>query len=271
MNKIKILDTTLRDGEQSPGCSMNIQQKIEIAKMLDEMNVDVIEAGFAASNQKDFESIQEISKVCSNAIIASLARCKKEDIDIAYQAIKNAKKKRIHVFLATSKIHMKYKLKKNKKEIKRMIREGITYAKTLCNDIEFTLEDATRTDKKFACEIIDLAITSGATTINIADTVGIMLPNEMNQFIKYLIEHSSLKKVNISVHCHNDLGMATANTMAAIECGVNQIECTINGIGERAGNTALEEVIAIIQTKKKSLQVKTNVNSKMIKKIFLTI
>ena len=267
MNKIKILDTTLRDGEQSPGCSMNIQQKIEIAKMLDEMNVDVIEAGFAASNQKDFESIQEISKVCSNAIIASLARCKKEDIDIAYQAIKNAKKKRIHVFLATSKIHMKYKLKKNKKEIKRMIREGITYAKTLCNDIEFTLEDATRTDKKFACEIIDLAITSGATTINIADTVGIMLPNEMNQFIKYLIEHSSLKKVNISVHCHNDLGMATANTMAAIECGVNQIECTINGIGERAGNTALEEVIAIIQTKKKSLQVKTNVNSKMIKKV----
>lgn len=266
MKKIKILDTTLRDGEQSPGCSMSLEQKIELAKILDEMNVDIIEAGFAASNEKDMEAIKRISKVCKNSIITSLARCRKDDIKLAYEAIKEAKKKRIHIFLATSTIHMKYKLKKNKREIKKMVSDGISYAKTLCNDIEFTLEDATRTDKKFACEIIDLAITSGATTINIADTVGIMLPHEYNQFIEYLINNSNLRKVNISVHCHNDLGMATANAMSVLECGIDQIECTINGIGERAGNTALEEVIATIQTKKKQLHVKTNINTKLIKK-----
>lgn len=267
MRQVKILDTTLRDGEQSPGCSMNVKQKVEIAKLLDNMNVDIIEAGFAASNENDFKAIKEISKVCKKAIIVSLARCKKEDIDLAYEAVKDAKKKRIHIFLATSKIHMKYKLKKNKKQIKKMIEDGISYAKKLCNDIEFTLEDATRTEKKFACEIINLAISKGATTINIADTVGIMLPSEFANFIQYLIKNSNLAQVNISIHCHNDLGLATANAISALECGVNQIECTINGIGERAGNSALEEVVAAIKIKQKSLKIKTNINTKMIKHV----
>ena len=266
MKQIKLLDTTLRDGEQSPGCSMTIEQKVEIAKLLDEMNVDIIEAGFAASNKKDFEAIKRISKVCKNSIIASLARCRKDDIKLAYESIKEAKKKRIHIFLATSKIHRKYKLKKSKKEIKKLLVDGLQYAKTLCNDIEFTLEDATRTEKNFACEMINLAIQNGATTINIADTVGIMLPNELKEFIEYLMKHSNLRKASISVHCHNDLGMATANALTSLNCGIDQIECTINGIGERAGNTALEEVVATIQTKKKQLQVKTNINTKLIKK-----
>ncbi len=265
MKRIKILDTTLRDGEQSPGCFMTIEQKIEIAKLLDKMKIDVIEAGFAASNEKDRKAIQEISKICKNSTIAVLARCKKEDIDLAYESVKEAKKKRLHLFLATSKIHMKYKLNKTTKEIKKMVKESISYAKTLCDDIEFTLEDATRTEEKLACEIINLAIASGATTINIADTVGYMLPEEFHDFINKLKQNSNLSNVNISIHCHNDLGLATANTMAALECGINQIECTINGIGERAGNTALEEVVAIMKTKRNRLKVYTNMNSKLIK------
>lgn len=267
MKKIKILDTTLRDGEQSPGYSMTIEQKIQIAKQLNDMKVDIIEAGFAASNKKDKKAIEEISKVCTYSIISSFARCKKEDIEIAYDALKKAKKKRIHIFLATSPIHRKYKLRKSKEQIKKMTMEGISYAKKLCNDIEFSLEDVTRTEKDFACEIINIAIAAGATTINIADTVGYMTPIEYYNLINYFKSHSNLSKVNISTHCHNDLGMATANTIMAIQCGIDQIECTINGIGERAGNTALEEVIATIKTKKDILKVKTNVNSKKIKEI----
>lgn len=267
MKTIKILDTTLRDGEQSPGCYMTVEEKIAIAKKLDEMRVDVIEAGFAISNQKDKKAIEEISKICEYSTVASLARCKKEDIEEAYDAIKMAKKKRIHIFLATSEIHMKYKLKKSREEIKQMVKEGISYAKSLCDDIEFSLEDATRTEKEFACEIINIAIDSGVTTINIPDTVGCMLPNEYKDFVNYLKNNSNLDQVNISIHCHNDLGMATANAITALECGIDQIECTINGIGERAGNTALEEIIAIIKTKEQELNVKTNIDSTKIKEI----
>lgn len=267
MKKIKILDTTLRDGEQSPGYSMTMEQKIEIAKHLDKMKVDIIEAGFAASNEKDKKAIEEISKVCNYAIISSFARCKKEDIEIAYDAIKYAKKKRIHIFLATSPIHRKYKLRKTKEQIKEMTEEGISYAKSLCKDIEFSLEDITRTEREFACEIIDAAISAGVTTINIADTVGYMTPIEYCDLINYLKNNSNLCQVNISVHCHNDLGMATANTVMAIKNDIDQIECTINGIGERAGNTALEEVVAIIKTKQDILKVKTGINSKKIKEI----
>lgn len=267
MKTIKILDTTLRDGEQSPGCYMTVEEKIAIAKKLDEMRVDVIEAGFAISNQKDKKAIEEISKICEYSIVTSLARCKKEDIKEAYDAIKLAKKKRIHIFLATSEIHMKYKLKKSREEIKQMVKEGISYAKSLCDDIEFSLEDATRTEKDFACEIINIAINSGVTTINIPDTVGCMLPNEYKDFVNYLKNNSNLDQVNISIHCHNDLGMATANAITALECGIDQIECTINGIGERAGNTALEEIIAIIKTKEQELNVRTNIDSTKIKEI----
>lgn len=264
MRKIKIFDTTLRDGEQSPGCFMSMDKKVEVAKMLDKMNVDVIEAGFAASNENDFEAIKMIGKVCKNSVITSLARCNKNDIDKAYEALTFAKHKRIHVFIATSDIHMKYKLRKNKEEIKQIVNEMVSYAKSKFEDVEFSLEDATRTDKCFACEIIDIAINSGATTINIPDTVGYTTPDEFYDFLKYIKNNSSINKVNMSVHCHNDLGMATANTMSAIKAGANQVECTINGIGERAGNTALEEVVANVDVRKNYYDCYTDVDKSMI-------
>lgn len=266
MRKIKIFDTTLRDGEQSPGCSMSMEDKIKIATILDRMKVDVIEAGFAASNEKDFNTIKMISKICNYSTVTSLARCNKHDIDIAYEAIKNAKNKRIHVFIATSEIHMRDKLRKTPEEVKQIVKEMVSYAKKYVEDIEFSLEDATRTDKDFACEIIDIAINAGATTINIPDTVGFMIPSEYSEFIKYLINNSKLNTVDISVHCHNDLGLATSNTLSAILCGANQVEVTINGIGERAGNTSLEEIVAIIDTKK-SLGMYTDIDLSKIKYI----
>lgn len=264
MRTIKIFDTTLRDGEQSPGCSMSTQEKVMVAKKLDELNVDVMEAGFAASSKSDFESIREISKVVNNASVASLARLNKRDIDMAWDAIKDAKKPRIHVFIGTSDTHVYDKLGKTKEEVLEMVKEFVSYAKEKCYDIEFSLEDATRTDKVYACKVIDEAIKAGATTINIPDTVGYTSPDEFRAFISYLKENSNLNKVNISVHCHNDLGLATANSMSAILAGVTQVECTINGIGERAGNTALEEVVANLDTKKEYYIAKTNINTKMI-------
>lgn len=264
MRTIKIFDTTLRDGEQSPGCSMSTQEKVMVAKKLDELNVDVMEAGFAASSKNDFESIREISKVVNNASVASLARLNKRDIDMAWDAIKDAKKPRIHVFIGTSDTHVYDKLGKTKEEVLEMVKEFVSYAKEKCYDIEFSLEDATRTDKVYACKVIDEAIKAGATTINIPDTVGYTSPDEFRAFISYLKENSNLNKVNISVHCHNDLGLATANSMSAILAGVTQVECTINGIGERAGNTALEEVVANLDTKKEYYNAKTNINTKMI-------
>ncbi len=264
MRTIKIFDTTLRDGEQSPGCSMSTQEKVMVAKKLDELNVDVMEAGFAASSKSDFESIKEISKVVNNASVASLARLNKRDIDMAWEAIKEAKKPRIHVFIGTSDTHVYDKLGKTKEEVLEMVKEFASYAKEKCYDIEFSLEDATRTDKVYACKVIDEAIKAGATTINIPDTVGYTSPDEFRVFISYLKENSNLNKVNISVHCHNDLGLATANSMSAILAGVTQVECTINGIGERAGNTALEEVVANLDTKKEYYNAKTNINTKMI-------
>lgn len=264
MRTIKIFDTTLRDGEQSPGCSMSVKEKIMVAKKLDELNVDVMEAGFAASSKSDFEAIKEISKIVNNASVASLARLNKRDIDMAWEAIKDAKKPRIHVFIGTSDTHVYDKLGKTKDEVLKMVKECVSYAKEKCYDIEFSLEDATRTDRVYACKVIDEAIKAGATTINIPDTVGYTSPDEFRAFISYLRENSNLNKVNISVHCHNDLGLATANSMSAILAGVTQVECTINGIGERAGNTALEEVVANLDTKKKYYNAKTNINTKMI-------
>lgn len=266
MKKIKIFDTTLRDGEQSPGCSMNIENKVRIATILDRMHVDIIEAGFAASNERDFEAIKLISKVCNYSVVTSLARCNKRDIDIAYSAIKEAKHKRIHVFIATSDIHMKDKLCKTSDEVKNIVKEMVSYAKKYVDDIEFSLEDATRTNPDFACEIIDIAISSGATTINIPDTVGFMIPNEFSEFIRYIRTHSNIDSVDMSVHCHNDLGLATANTISAVINGANQVEVTVNGIGERAGNTSLEEIVAIIDTKK-SLGMYTDIDISKIKMI----
>lgn len=271
MKQIKIFDTTLRDGEQSPGCSMTMEQKIEIAKKLDEMGVDVIEAGFAASNERDFRAIKEISKVVKNARVVSLARCNKDDIDKAYEAIKDAKYPKIHTFIATSKIHMESKLKKTPEEVIEIVKENVSYAKTKCDELEFSLEDATRSDKDFACKVIDIAIASGATTINIPDTVGYTNPFEFIKFISYIKENSRINEVEISVHCHNDLGMATANSISAIVAGANQIECTVNGIGERAGNTALEEVVAAIKTRKDYFNSYTNIDTTKIKNISDTV
>ena len=239
--------------------------KIEtLEKMLNEAKVDVIEAGFAASNERDFKAIKEISKVCDYSIVTSLARCNKDDIDKAYEAIKDAKKKRIHVFIATSDIHMKDKLNMTRDEVIAKIREMVSYAKTKCDDVEFSLEDATRTNFTFACRAINTAIDAGATTINIPDTVGIMMPLEFAEFIMELRNYSRLNEANISVHCHNDLGMATANSITAVKCGANQVECTVNGIGERAGNTALEEVVATLDTRRISLQKQSHVDNSMI-------
>lgn len=272
MKKIKIFDTTLRDGEQSPGCQMSIEEKVIIAKKLDEMHVDVIEAGFAASNHKDYVAIKNISAICNYSTVTSLARCNKNDIDIAYESIKDAKKKRIHVFIATSDIHMMYKLGKTKEEVRAIVAEMVSYAKTKCDDIEFSLEDATRTDYDFACEIIDIAISAGATTINIPDTVGYALPDEFITFLKYIKSHSKhINEVDMSVHCHNDLGLATSNSIAAIKCGATQIECTVNGIGERAGNTALEEVVATIKTKASALDAYTDIVTERIYDISKTV
>lgn len=265
MRTIKIFDTTLRDGEQSPGCSMNIKEKIEVAKQLEKLNVDVIEAGFAIASKGDFEAIREISKNVKKPIVASLSRALKKDIDIAYEAIKYANKKRIHTFIATSDIHMEYKLKMDKKEVLKHAVDMVKYAKKLCYDIEFSAEDASRTNKEFLYEILYEVIKAGATTVNIPDTVGYITPEEYYHLIKGIRDNvSNIKNADISVHCHNDLGMAVSNSLAALRAGANQIECTINGIGERAGNAALEEVVMAMDVRKDIYVSKTNINKKEI-------
>ena len=267
MKKVKIFDTTLRDGEQSPGCSMSKKDKIRIAKQLDEMGVDVIEAGFAASNQKDFEAIKEIAKVVKRATVVSLARCNKKDIDKAYESVRDAVHPKIHVFIATSDIHMYYKLRMDREEVIEKVRECVTYAKGKCDEIEFSLEDATRSNPDFACRVIDTAIECGATTINIPDTVGYITNEEFKNFIVYLKCNSRLDEVELSVHCHNDLGLATANSLMAVMCGANQVECTVNGIGERAGNAAMEEVVAAIKTRSDIFDAYTDIDTSKIKMI----
>lgn len=265
MNTVKIFDTTLRDGEQSPGCTMTLEEKVAFAKQLERLNVDIIEAGFAASSPKDLKAIQEISKNVEEPIITSLARCNKDDIDKAYESLKFAKKKRIHVFIATSKIHMRDKLHMNEEEVLLCVRRMVSYAKGLCEDIEFSLEDATRTDKEFMCKVIAIAIESGATTINIPDTVGYTTPDEYKALIQYVKGNvENIDKVVLSTHCHNDLGLAVANTLSAVEAGITQVECTVNGIGERAGNAALEEIVMALRVRKEYYQKETNIQIKEI-------
>jgi len=266
MNRIiKIFDTTLRDGEQSPGCSMNLKEKIEMAQQLERMNVDIIEAGFAAASPGDLLSIQEISKNIKNCTVASLARSNIGDIDKAWESLKYAVHPRIHVFLATSPIHMEYKLNMKPEEVIKTAEEMVAYAKTKCDDIEFSCEDATRSEVDFIVKVIDTAIKAGATTINIPDTVGYTTPDEYYNFLTAITENCpSLKTVDMSVHCHNDLGMAVANTVAALKAGATQIECTVNGIGERAGNAALEEIVMAIKTRKDYFQADTRIDTTQI-------
>ncbi len=265
MEKIYIFESSLREGEQAAGCGFNPKNKLEIAQQLERLGVDVIEAGFPVSSPGELEAVKLVASKIKKCVVAGLARSLKKDIDACWEAIKKAKKPRIHVFLATSNIHMKYKFGKAREEIFKMAVEGVKYAKKYTNDIEFSPEDATRTDLEFLCEIVESVIGAGATVINIADTVGYSLPMEMYRIVKHVKENvSNIDNAIISVHCHNDLGLASANSIAAIEAGATQVECTINGIGERAGNASLEEVVMAIQTRKTLLQKFTQVNTKEI-------
>ncbi len=251
MEKIIIFDTTLRDGEQAPGASLNQKEKLEVAVALAELGVDVIEAGFPVSSRGDFEAVQAVSKAVKGPAICGLARAIKKDIDSAAQAVSAAKRRRIHVFLATSKIHMKYKLKKAEDEILRLAAESVAYARKLCPDIEFSPEDASRSDRRFLYKILEAVIAAGASTVNIPDTVGYTEPEEYADLIRSIKENvANIDDAVISVHCHNDLGLAVANSLAAVKNGARQVECTVNGIGERAGNASLEEIVMSIDTRK---------------------
>ncbi|CAL4325734.1 2-isopropylmalate synthase [Buchnera aphidicola] len=265
--QIIIFDTTLRDGEQALQSSLSTKKKLKIALSLEEMGIDIIEAGFPISSPGDFKSVEAISKKLKNSIICSLARCVQKDIDVAAEAMRFAKNFRIHIFLGTSPLHVKSKLKKSFSEIIDMAVFSIKQAKRYTNDIEFSCEDAGRTPINQLCYIVENVIKAGATTINIPDTVGCTIPHEFSQIIKSLYNKvPNIDKVVLSVHCHNDLGMATANSITAIQAGVRQIEGTMNGMGERAGNTALEEVIIAIKLKKNNLNLHTNIKHKKIYK-----
>jgi len=275
-NKLIIFDTTLRDGEQSPGATLNIDEKILIAKQLYVLGVDVCEAGFPIASNGDFEAVQKIVEVTNKIenerpngpmTICGLARCCKKDIDRAHEAVKKAKKPRLHLFLATSDIHLQYKLKITREECLSKIKEMVSYAKTLCEDIEFSPEDACRTNLDFLCQSVSIAISAGATTINIPDTVGYITPNEMFSIISYLKQNvEKFNDVIWSTHCHNDLGLATANTLSGILAGARQVEVTINGIGERAGNTSLEEIVMTLYTRPQIYPVSHSINTVEIMK-----
>lgn len=263
--QIKIFDITLRDGEQSPGCSMNLQEKIQMAKQLETLKVDVIEAGFAISSPGDFEAVSEIAKNIKNCTVASLARTIPKDIDVAWETVKHAQRPRIHTFIATSDVHMKYKLKMTQNQVLERAVSMVKYAKRYCKDIEFSAEDATRSDPVFLARLFEQVIDAGATVINIPDTVGYVLPDEYFNLIKDIRENvKNIDQVDISVHCHNDLGLAVANSMAAARAGATQLECTINGIGERAGNAALEEITMALQTRKDHLNLQCNIDTTKI-------
>lgn len=263
--KIFVFDTTLRDGEQSPGVSLDINEKLEIAKQLEKLNVDVIEAGFPVSSAGDFEAVKAVAQEIKGPTVAALARVNTKDIDRAWEAIKYSKKPRIHTFLATSDIHLKHKLNMTREQVLEKIVEGVSYAKKLTEDIEFSPEDASRSDHEFLFKAIETAIEAGATTINIPDTVGYSTPQEFGKLIASISENvPNINKAVISVHCHNDLGLAVANSLSALENGARQVECAVNGIGERAGNTALEEIVMVLKTRRDRFAYHTDINTEEI-------
>jgi 2-isopropylmalate synthase len=263
-DKVIIFDTTLRDGEQVPGCQLNTIEKIEVAEVLEALGVDVIEAGFPISSPGDFNSVVEISKVITNPVICALTRAVKKDIEVAAEALQYAKRKRIHTGIGTSPFHIKYKIKTTPDEIIRRACDAVKYARKFVDDVEFYAEDAGRSDNEYLAQVIEAVINAGATVVNIPDTTGYCLPEEYGAKIKYLVEHvPNIDKAMISTHCHNDLGMATANTMMGIINGARQVEVTVNGIGERAGNTSLEEIAMIIKSHHE-LKLRTDINSKLI-------
>jgi 2-isopropylmalate synthase len=248
MEHIEIFDTTLRDGEQVPGCKLNTSQKLRIAYVLDQLGIDIIEAGFPISSPGDFESVKAISKMVKHASVCGLTRAVSKDIDVAAEALQDAKRPRIHTGIGTSDFHINYKFNTSRDKIIERTKDAVSYAKKFVEDIQFYAEDAGRTDNEFLVQVCSAAIAAGATVLNIPDTTGYCLPEEYGQKIKYLMENvKGIEKVKVSCHCHNDLGLATANAIAGVTNGARQIECTINGIGERAGNTSLEEVVMILK------------------------
>ncbi len=259
-DKIYIFDTTLRDGEQSPGASMNVSEKVRIAHQLERLNVDVIEAGFPVASKGDFEAVRAVAKEIKNVQIAALARANTRDIDRAAEALKGAKYPCIHTFIATSDIHLQYKLKKSREEVLEMASQAVGYARRYAENVEFSAEDASRSDPDFVCQVFASVIKSGATVLNFPDTVGYAMPDEFGKKIKYVLDNTpGIEKVRLSIHCHNDLGLAVANSLAAVTNGARQVEVTINGIGERAGNAALEELVMAIRTRADVLNVYTDI------------
>ncbi|GHU34251.1 2-isopropylmalate synthase [Spirochaetia bacterium] len=265
MKTIHIFDTTLRDGEQAPGYSMNLAEKIAVARQLEHLGVDIIEAGFPASSPGDCDAVKAIAGTIKNAVVAGLCRATVEDIDACQVALYRAVQPRIHIFLATSAIHMQYKLKMSPEQVLEQASAAVHYASTFYNDIEFSAEDASRSDPDFMCKVFGAAISAGATVINITDTVGYALPEEFAALVHYVLEHTAgIEKARLAVHCHNDLGLAVANSLAAIQAGADQVDCTINGIGERAGNASLEEIVMGLRVRRELLQADTRIHSEQL-------
>src|SRR6202022_2673801 len=263
--RIRVFDTTLRDGEQSPGCSMNVQEKLRLALQLERLGVDVIEAGFPIASEGDFAAVEAVAATIRQPIIAGLARACSQDIERAWQALKGAARPRIHVFLATSDIHLQHKLKLSRQQCLEQARDSVLLAKSFCQDVEFSPEDATRTDPEFLYQILEAVIEAGATTLNIPDTVGYSVPAEFGELISNIRQRvRGIEKATISAHCHNDLGLAVANTLAAVASGVRQVECTINGIGERAGNASLEEIVMALRVRPDKYAYETGVVSEQL-------
>ena len=266
-NRIIIFDTTMRDGEQSPGASMSLEEKIQIARVFDELGVDVIEAGFPIASPGDFEAVTEISKILKKSIPCGLARATTKDIDACHNSLNYAKNFRIHTFISTSPLHMKHKLNKSPEQVLEAIKHSVTYARKFTDDVEWSCEDGTRTDMDFMCKTVELAIDCGAKTINIPDTVGYTVPTEYTKIISTLINKvPNIDKAILSTHTHNDLGLAVANALAGVVAGARQVECTINGIGERAGNAALEEIVMAMKTRSDLMPFTTGINTKLISK-----
>ncbi len=260
--RILLFDTTLRDGEQSPGCSMNLPEKVTMAQQLDRLGVDIIEAGFPVASQGDFVAVQAVAREVRRPVIAGLARVTRQDIGVAWEALKGAARPRIHTFLATSDIHLQYKLKITREQALAQAADAVGFARSLCEDVEFSPEDATRSDVEFLCAVLQVAVDAGATTLNIPDTVGYTIPTEFARLIETIRRRVRGKHpITISAHCHNDLGLAVANSLAAVEAGARQVECTINGVGERAGNAALEEIVMALRVRGESLPYETGIRS----------
>ena len=265
VERVSIFDTTLRDGEQSPGCSMDLEEKVQMARQLEDLGVDIIEAGFPVASEGDFAAVRAVARECRKAKVAALCRTAEQDVLSAAAALRGATRPRIHTFVATSDLHLKYKLKKNRTEVIEMTRRAVALAREHADDVEFSAEDATRSDVDYLCEVLATAVEAGASTINVPDTVGYAIPAEMSQLIGVIRERVvGDRKVTISTHCHNDLGLAVANSLAALSAGARQVECTINGIGERAGNASLEEIVMAIKVRSDRLGFDSGIKTELL-------